>query len=177
MDCSPPGSSVYGSQVQTQDGSGSVFLSTVSRNGLRSLSWQCWAGSPDSGTVTTTLTWLVMAERAFTKHCQSGLNRTFSVGRQKEEEGRGKGYLGPWVCRAGEGTGSEESSLISPVPWRSRDGAGGGSRAWAQTLHRLPGPCCPPGHFCGVSLVDWATLSFSPICLRILQANLASTVF
>ena len=37
-----------------------------------------------------------MAERAFTKHCQTELNRTVSVGRQKEEEGRRKGYLGPW---------------------------------------------------------------------------------
>ena len=90
-----------GTRFKPRVNSGSVFLTTrlellVSRNGLKSLSWQCWAGSPDSGTVTTILTCLVMAERAFTKHCQTGLNRTFSVGRQKEEEGRRKGYLGPW---------------------------------------------------------------------------------
>lgn len=58
-------------------GSGSVLLTTATRNGLKSALLGCELSR--AGMVTATLTHLVMAELALTKYCLIELNRTFSV--------------------------------------------------------------------------------------------------
>ena len=109
-----------GTRFKPRVNSGSVFLTTrlellVSRNGLKSLSWQCWAGSPDSGTVTTILTCLVMAERAFTKHCRQDSTEPSLLGdkRRKKEGEKVTWAPGSWVCRA-----EEEQDQRNPVSHR-----------------------------------------------------------
>lgn len=121
-----------------------------------------------------------MAERAFTKHRQTELNRTFSVGRQKEEEGRRKGYLGPWELSL-QGRGRNgirvQSQITCVLEVTGLDGGWGSGTDPTQGGRALP-PARPflwsisglLGHtffFSNLSLYSLSKLGFSYGLLRL----------